>query len=242
MRFLPIKNPRSEIILRIRNRMSVAQSQAQAQGQAQASADESNAAEWSSGLEEVLRKEGEEGASMFWLHNRSSVLSTRNNDMINIPSIVLQTITGFLSATGGMVPSLVLGSISVFTGILSTLLSYYKFSARAEAHRMSAQLYLKIYKKIEIELSLPIEQRMAPIKLLEEVRDKLARVGEVAPDVPETVLNEYKKKFHDGEAKKPIIANGIDKIIVYHAPEKVAEERPMIRILPVAGSSSTGIR
>jgi hypothetical protein len=64
--------------------------------------------------------------------------------MINIPSIILQTITGFLSATGGLVPALVLGSVSVFTGVLSTILSYYKFSARAEAHRMSSQLYLKI--------------------------------------------------------------------------------------------------
>ena len=192
--------------------------------------------DWSSGLEEVLRKEGEEGASMFWLHNRSSVVATRTNDMINIPSIILQTVTGFLSATSGLVPPLALGAISVFTGVLSTLLSYYKFSARAEAHRMSAQLYLKIYKKIEIELSLPVEQRMPPVKLLEEVRDKLARVGEVAPDIPEVVLAEYKKQFHDGEAKKPIIANGIDKIVVYHAPEKPAEAAPMIRIVPNAGA------
>jgi hypothetical protein len=198
-----------------------------------------NITEWNTGLEEVLRKEGEEGAAMFYLHNRSSVLATRNNDVINIPSIILQTITGFLSATGGMVPPLALGAVSVFTGILSTLLSYYKFSARAEAHRMSAQLYLRIYKKIEIELSLPIEQRMAPIKLLEEVREKLARVGEVAPDVPETVLNEYKKKFHDGEAKKPIIANGIDKIVVYHAPEKATEAAPMIRVVPSTVPGST---
>jgi hypothetical protein len=179
-----------------------------------------NITEWNTGLEEVLRKEGEEGAAMFFMHNRSSVLATRNNDMINIPSIILQTVTGFLAATGGLVHPLALGAFSVFTGVLSTLLSYYKFSARAEAHRMSAQLYLKIFKKIEIELSLPIEQRMPPVKLLEEVRDKLARVGEVAPDIPEVVLNEYKAKFHDGEAKKPIIANGIDKIVVYHAPEK----------------------
>jgi hypothetical protein len=77
---------------------------------------------------------------------------------------------------------------------------------------------------------------MPPVKLLEEVRDKLARVGEVAPDVPEGVLSEYRRKFHDGEAKKPIIANGLDKIVVYHAPEKPAEATPMIRIVPNAGS------
>jgi hypothetical protein len=188
-------------------------------------------ADWGPGLEEVLRKEGEESESLFWLHNRASVVATRNNDIINIPSIILQTVTGFLSATGGLVPPLALGAISVFTGILSTLLSYYKFSARAEAHRMSAQLYLKIYKKIEIELSLPQEQRMPPIKLLEEVRDKLARVGEVAPDVPELVIHEYKKQFHDGDTKKPIIANGLDRIIVYQAPEKSDAAGPRIRVV-----------
>lgn len=207
--------------------MSIVQSQSQA---------DDTSIQWGPGLEEVLRKEGEESQSFFWMHNRASVSATFNNDVINIPSIILQTLTGFLSATGGLVPPLVLGSISVFTGVLSTLLSYYKFSARAEAHRMSAQLYLKIYKKIEIELSLPIEQRMLPVRLLEEVRDKLARVGEVAPDVPETVLSEYRKKFHDGEAKKPIIANGLDKIIVYHAPEKPVEAVPMIRMVANAGA------
>ncbi len=186
--------------------------------------------EWNPGLEEVLRKEGEEGANFFWLHNRASVLATWNNDVINIPSIILQTVTGFLSATGGLVPPLVLGSISVFTGVLSTLLSYYKFSARGEAHRMCAQLYLKIYKKIEIELSLPQEQRMAPEKLLEEIREKMARVGEVAPDIPEAVLREYKIKFKDGETKKPIIANGIDKIVVFK-PD-VVPQGPVIRVLP----------
>jgi hypothetical protein len=190
--------------------------------------EEGNITEWSPGLEEVLRKEGEEAESHFWLHNRSSVVSTRNNDIINIPSIVLQTLTGFLSATGGLVPALVLGSISVFTGVLSTLLSYYKFSAKAEAHRMCAQLYLKIYKKIEIELSLPPDQRVAPLKLLEEVRDKLARVSEVAPDIPQIIIADYKKQFKNGDTKKPIIANGLDKILVYIKPK---EDTPRVNIM-----------
>jgi hypothetical protein len=184
--------------------------------------------EWGTGIEEVLRKEGEEAESLFWAHNRASVKASRNNDIINIPSIILQTVTGFLSATGGLVPPLALGAFSVFTGVLSTLLSYYKFSAKAEAHRMSAQLYMKIYKKIEIELSLPPEQRVQADKLLEEVRDKLARVAEIAPDVPETVIAEYKIKFKDGEAKKPIIMNGLDRISVY---KKEQPKRPDVKII-----------
>jgi hypothetical protein len=188
-----------------------------------------NLTQWSDGLEEVLRKEGEESESLFWLHNKASVSATRTNDLINIPSIILQTVTGFLSATGGVVPPLALGAVSVFTGVLSTILSYYKFSARAEAHRMCSQLYLKIYKKIEIELSLPIGQRIPPVKLLNDVRDKLARISEVAPDIPDSIITLYKKNFKDNDANKPIIANGLDKIKVYR--DKPESKSPTIRIL-----------
>ena len=190
--------------------------------------------EWGVGIEEVLRKEGEEAESLFWAHHRASVLATRNNDMITIPSIILQTVTGFLSATSGLVPPLALGAFSVFTGVLSTILSYYKFSAKAEAHRMSSQLYLKIYKKIEIEMSLPPEQRVPAVKLLDDVRDKLARVGEIAPDIPEAVIAEYKMRFKDGETKRPIIMNGLDKISIYRKePLPSTPKRPEIRITQI---------
>jgi hypothetical protein len=171
--------------------------------------------EWNEGFEMVLKKEAEQAESLFWLHNKSSILQARNNDYITIPSIVLQTLTGFLSATGGLVPSLALGAVSVFTGILSTLVSYYRFSAKAEGHRVVGQLYMKIYKHLEVELALPIAQRTDPDKLLKDVREKLQRIAEVAPDVPESVIEQYKSKFKDNKTSHPIIANGLDPVKIY---------------------------
>ena len=185
---------------------------------------ESKVSEWCDGFEVVLKKEAEQSESYFWLHNKASLLASRNNDYIQIPSIILQTITGFLSATSGLVPPLALGAFSIFTGVLSTILSYYKFSAKAEGHRVVAQLYLKIYKKIEIELSLPIAQRASPDQLLADVRDKLARISEVAPDIPESIILLYKANFKDNDTSKPIIANGLDKIEIYK--EKLVFETP----------------
>ena len=140
--------------------------------------------------------------------------------MIQIPSIILQTITGFLSATSGLVPSIALGGISIFTGVLTTILSYYKFSAKAEGHRVVAQLYMKIYKNIEVELALPISQRESPGQLLKDVRDKLARIAEVSPDIPDSVIELYKKTFKDSIASKPTIANGLGEIIIYKEDKK----------------------
>lgn len=171
--------------------------------------------EWNEGFEMVLKKEAEQAESLFWLHNKAGILQSHNNDYITIPSIILQTLTGFLSATGGLVPPLALGAISVFTGILSTLVSYYRFSAKAEGHRVVSQLYMKIYKHLEVELALPVAQRSDPDKLLKDVREKLQRIAEVAPDVPESVIKLYKHQFKDNKTSHPIIANGLDPIKIY---------------------------
>ena len=186
--------------------------------------------EWCEGFENVLKKEAEQSESLFWLHNKASTLSSQRNDYIQIPSIILQTLTGFMSATNGLINPLILGGVSVFTGILSTLLSYYKFSARAEGHRVVAHLYMKIFKKIEVELALPIKQREPPQKLLDEVREKLARINEVAPDVPEYVLQLYKTQFKDNNTAHPVIANGLDSIVIYREPR---EPEVVLRTPPV---------
>ena len=167
---------------------------------------------WCHAFERVLAREGEQAESLYWLHNKSSKLASSRNDTLQIPSIILQTLTGFLSATTGLVPPLALGGLSIFTGILSTLLSYYKFSAKSEGHRVVSLLYLKIYKTLEIELSLPVEQRADATSLLADVREKIARISEVAPEVPESVLDEYRSKFKDSQSSKPTIANGLDVI------------------------------
>lgn len=190
--------------------------------------------DWNTGLEQVIKKEGEQAESMFVLHNNSSKVSSRNNDWIMIPSIVLQTLTGFLSATGGLIDPLILGSVSVFTGILSTLLSYYKFSAKAEGHRVVALLYLKIYKLVEVELALPVDQRMSASKLLEEVRKKIAHIQEIAPEIPDSVIDAYKHKFKNISSAKPLIANGIDEIKIFmpKSSERTPATSPVTLNLP----------
>jgi hypothetical protein len=75
---------------------------------------------------------------------------------------------------------------------------------------------MKIFKNIEVELSLPTAQRGNPSTLLMDVREKLARTSEVAPDVPESVITQYKTQFNNSNTHHPIIANGIDAIKIYN--------------------------
>jgi hypothetical protein len=172
-------------------------------------------ATWNPALEQIIRKEGEQSQAMFWLHNKASVLAGRRNDWLQIPAIVLSTVTGFLSATTNLVPMLALGSISVLVGILGTLNSYFKYSQKSEQNRLISLMYLKIYKTIEVELALPANQRTDATMLLKELRQSMNQIGEQAPIVPENVISMFKLQFKDGTTSVPTIANGLDTISVY---------------------------
>lgn len=190
-------------------------------------------ATWSPALEEIIRKEGEQSEVFFYLHNKASGWATRRNDAIQIPVIVLSTLTGFFSATTNLVPAIALGGISVFVGILGTLNSYYKFSQRSESHKIISLLYLKIYKTIEVELALPVPQRTDPNILLKELRQSMSQIGEQAPTIPDAVISSFKNTFKDATTSRPIIANGLDPIKVFRS---VAGTTPKIM------TPTTGIR
>lgn len=168
--------------------------------------------DWNPYLEKLVKKEGEQSQSLYWLHNESSKLATRYNDWIQIPGIILASITGFLSATSNIVPPIGIGGMSLIVGLLNTVNSYYKFSQKAEAHKISAQLYLKMYKNIRTELSLPITQRANANHLLQNIRDKIARITEIAPQIPNSIIKRFKRKFKTAQISKPIVANGLDPI------------------------------
>ena len=171
---------------------------------------------WTPGLEAVIKKEAEQSQSLYWLHNRSESLTARKNDYLAVPGIILATVTGFLTGGAGeMIPNWLLGSLSVLVGILGTLNTYYKFAQRTEGHRMASLMYLKIFKQIEIEMSLPREQRTDAETLLKNLRQQMTQVSETAPRIQEKAIQEYQKRFHDQPVSKPLIANGLEQVKIY---------------------------
>lgn len=174
--------------------------------------------EWNAALEEVIKKEGEQAEGLYWLHNQAALWAQKRNDYIQIPSIVLATTTGFFSATSDLVPPIAIGGLSVFVGILGTINSYFKFAQKAEGHRISALWYLKTYKKIEMELSLPVAQRTSADSFLKELSEGMTRIQETAPPIPEVINSLYAKKFKDEKVARPLGTNGLDPIKIYRAP------------------------
>jgi hypothetical protein len=195
--------------------------------------------QWNEALEKVIQKEGEQAEGLYWLHTHAAQWASRRNDLIQLPAICLATITGFLSATSDLLPPIAVGALSVGVGILNTINSYFKYSQRAEGHRITGLLYLKTYKEIETQLSIPISQRTPAEVMLKQLREELQRVSETAPQLPTISLDAFKKKFKGTDVAVPIVANGLDKIQILERPPStprtpktpMPNPRPQIKIV-----------
>ena len=194
------------------------------------SAVEDRDATWNNALAMVVAKEGEQSEALYILHTRASEWAKRRNDYFQIPQMVIALSTGFLSAISDVVPPVAIGAMSLVVGILGAINNYYKYGQLAENHRMVAQMYLKIYKNIEIEMSLPVHQRIDPDKLLPDMREKMSRIGELALPLPDKVKQEFRAQFKDIKTSKPLLVNGLDPVKIYE--EKSINSQPSLVSVP----------
>lgn len=67
-----------------------------------------------------------------------------------------------------------------------------------------------------IELALPRDERLNPNDMLKMVRDQMDRLHETAPQIPDSIIADFRDKFADNtpEVSKPEITNGLDPIEV----------------------------
>jgi hypothetical protein len=174
---------------------------------------------WNPAIETLIKGLGEKALSMSWLHNRSEKRYSYLNNYLALPTIVLSTITGVGTASWGTEPNInyLMAGISIIVSIISTLNSYFSFAKKAEAHRITAISYSKLYLQISIELSLPRQKRMRVKDFLKNVSEQIQRLNEISPAVPDAVITDYNVKFKDEPQtiSKPEIVNGLVDIKIY---------------------------
>jgi hypothetical protein len=195
---------------------------------------------WTSQLEEVMAKAGEECRGYAWIHNKSESIYSRYENMISLPVIVLSAITGFLSAsTGNVLPissesSVLLGGISLTVSVLQAVSSKYAWAKRCEGHRVAYLSYSELFNFIDIEMKLPRDERMRPNDLIKMIRETMKRLAQTSPPMPQAVLRAFHEQFKEETVNKPAETNGLSKIVVYQesarTPVFKPTEKPNIKI------------
>jgi hypothetical protein len=180
---------------------------------------------WNSQLETILSDEGERALCFTWLHSKSEKHYSRLSTYINLPVIVLSTIAGAGSIGSSSLfnnspaASVVIGTISLGVATLNTVESYFGWAGRSALHKMAATTYAKVHRFIQIELALPRSERIAAKDMLKIVREQCDRLQETSPQIPDTIIAEFKSKFSTVEdVTKPEITNGLHPIHV-HPPD-----------------------
>lgn len=194
---------------------------------------------WNEAIESLVKSLGEKALSLSWLHNYSDKYFTYWTNFLAIPTIVLSTISGVGSAGFGedRTVNYIMAGVSVIVSIISTLNSYFLFAKRAEAHRITAISYSKLYLQISIELSLPRKKRMNVKDFLKVVSEQIQRLNEIQPQVPDKAILEYNRKFKDEPEtiSKPEITNGLVEIKCYVDPPTPPPSPPPPRRISVVG-------
>lgn len=179
---------------------------------------------WNTNLEKYFADTGEKANCLSWVHKRAEELYSHRRTFVDIPVILISSITGFLSASStslfegeAKMSSVLLGVSSLLVSMLNTVGTYFGWAKRAEAHRLSAIQYARLYRFLAIELGLPREERMTPTDLLKYTKDAYDRLQEVSPLIPPELVREFKKKFgKNAELAKPEELNGLDKITIFN--------------------------
>ena len=180
---------------------------------------------WTRKLEHYFSSTGERANCMSWSHAQAEKIFSFRTTLIDLPVIVLSSVTGFLSVGSatlfqgaGSSASSALGAVSLFVAVLNTLGTYFSWSKRAEAHRIASIHFAKLYRFISVEMSLPREERTTPSEFLKYTKEQYDHLNEMSPALPEEVVKSFHRMFNDEDLKDisvPEQMNGLEAIHVY---------------------------
>lgn len=185
---------------------------------------------WTQQLEEHFASTGEKAHCLAWCHKKAEEKYSRLRTFIDLPVIALSSICGFLQVGAETMfqdsqgAAIGLGCLSLFTALLASTQTYFKWAARAEAHRIAAIQWSRLYRFLHIEMSLPRDERKSPHDLLKDTKDTYDRLQEISPLIPPDIIDDFKKNFSkEKDISKPEECNGLEKITVF-------TENPMRKI------------
>lgn len=165
--------------------------------------------EWSPENEKIVVEWCDIAQCYKWLHTRAHQKFSVAHAWFTIPAIILSTISGTASFAQGSLPvsmqtmaPMVIGSVNIFIGILTTIQQYLKISEYNESHRVSAISWDKFARNIQIELAKHPDERSTDAgHFLKTNRDEFDRLMETSPSIPLNVVDEFLETF-SGQPKK----------------------------------------
>jgi len=137
-----------------------------------------------------------------WLHSRNTDRYRILNTWFTIPVIVMSTLTGTANFAQEQVPielrsyySMIVGSVNILAGIITTIQNFLKISQLNESHRVASIAWDKFYRKLKLELAKSPDERTDVELFLKNSSEEFERLVETSPDIDRIMLKKFKDTF-----------------------------------------------
>ena len=177
--------------------------------------------EWTQEHEDILIEWADKAMCYRWLHSKAHALFSHLNTWYTIPVIILSTLTGTANFAQDRVPLhlqtyyvMLVGSLNILAGIITTIQQFLKITQLNEAHRVSGISWDKFYRNIKIELAKHPTERIDVKHMIKSSKEEFDRLMETSPSIPEKIINEFKRSFGKTEMFTKIIKPEICDILI----------------------------
>jgi len=158
------------------------------------------------------------------LHNNARLHFSSLNNALAYPSIIIASITGVggfavlqpdgTEDLGSKTKTFVItlqytfAFLNVVAGVLSSISKFSQYSNLMVEHSSMCVQWSKLYRSIDMELSLDSKDRTDAIEFVKRVREEYDRLLSDAPDIPSSSINAFQEAFPN-RVNRPDVCNGL---------------------------------
>ena len=184
---------------------------------------------WSKEQERLMAEWSDLAMCYRWLADKSEKFYHSKNLWISLPVIILSTLGGtanfgvqslFSDDSSKKYASFVIGGISLFAGLLTTIGNYLRYAQLEESHRVASIAWGKFQRLIAVELAVKPDDRMDSLDFLKICRSDLDRLIEQSPPIPQESITLFESEFGSiKDLKKPDICGALEHTRVFESSE-----------------------
>ena len=167
---------------------------------------------WEPHHETIFVDWADKAACYKWMHNKSYIKYSSKRNMYTIPVIIMSTLTGTANFALERIPveyqdtaSVVIGSINILAGIITTVAQFLKLNELTESHRTASIAWDKFHRSIRIELIKSPEERPDINYFIKTFRDEYDRLMETCPQIDKDIVELFREKLTTGIDKNDVL-------------------------------------
>jgi hypothetical protein len=187
-----------------------------------------NQDEWLEEDELILKQWSDISLCYKWMHGQAYDKYRRIFLFMTIPLIIISTVTGTANFAQEQISEqyrstflMVVGSLNIIVGIISTIMQFIKVNELKESYSISIKNWDKYHRNIQLELMKNRENRMTKNTMLEFAKKEFDRLIDLSPEIPNDVVEKFKVRFKDNELFKPDICDNLSPTIIYQKKVEV---------------------